>query len=72
MSCEACCLVRVSVARGDGRHEADSPFHAITKIPRILDKEKCVNEAPRSHTGGFVRILGWSSHGVDDLSMEAP
>ena len=30
------CLVRVSVGRSDSRHEADSPFHAITKVPRIL------------------------------------
>ena len=27
----------MSASRSDSRHEADSPFHAITKIPRILD-----------------------------------
>ena len=53
VSCEASCLVRVSAGRGDGRHEADSPFHAITKIPGIHDAStvlmmslhKCANEA---------------------------
>ena len=47
MSCEACCLVRVSV------NEADSPFHAMTRIPWIIDAstvlmmsmDKCVDEA---------------------------
>ena len=51
--CEAGCLVRVSVGRSDWRHETDSPFHAITKVPRILDAStvlmmsihKCVKEA---------------------------
>ena len=53
MSCEACCLVRVGVGRSGGRRKAGSSFHAITKVPRILDKStvlmmginKCVNEA---------------------------
>ena len=53
------CLVRqvtwcvVSVGRSDSRHEADSPFYAITKITKILDASavlmmsinKGVNEA---------------------------
>ena len=31
------CLVRVGVGRGDGCHETDSSFHAITKVSRIID-----------------------------------
>ena len=53
VSCETCCLVRVGVGRSDSRHEADSPFYTITKVPRILDvstvlvmgTHKCVSEA---------------------------
>ena len=53
VSCEACCLVRVGVGRRDSRHEGDSPFQPITKVPRILDVStvlmmgihKCVNDA---------------------------
>ena len=53
VSCEACCLVCVSVGKSDSRHEVDSPFHAITKVSRILDASavlmmsinKRVNEA---------------------------
>ena len=48
----ACYLVRVDVSKSDSRHEADSPFHAITKSPGILDasvvlmsRNKRVNEA---------------------------
>ena len=48
----ACYLVCVSVGVSDSRHEADSPFHAITKVSRILDASavlmmsiKKVNEA---------------------------
>ena len=61
--CEACCLVRVSVGRSDSRHEADSPFHAITKVPKILvlggadDGHKQMHRgspSPRSHIGGFA------------------
>ena len=53
VSCEACCLVRMAVGRSNSRHEADSPFYAITKVSRILDAStvlmmsihKRVNEA---------------------------
>ena len=37
VSCYASYMVRVSVGRSDGCHGADSPFHAIYKISRILD-----------------------------------
>ena len=37
VSCQACCLVRVSVGRSDSRHETDSPFLAIPKVSRIFD-----------------------------------
>ena len=37
VSFKACCLVRVGVGRGDGCHETDSSFHAITKVSRIID-----------------------------------
>ena len=41
------------VGRSDRRHDADSPFHAITKVSRIIyasavlmmSIDKCVNEA---------------------------
>ena len=53
------CLVRhvawyaCGVGRRDSRHEGDSPFQTITKVPRILDVStvlmmgihKCVNDA---------------------------
>ena len=53
VSCEACCLVRMGVGRSNSRHEAGSPFNAITKVSRILDAStvlmtgvnKCVIEA---------------------------
>ena len=35
MSCEACCLARVGGS--ENSHKADPVFHAITKVPRILD-----------------------------------
>ena len=53
VSCEACYLVRVRVRRSDTRLEGDFPFHAITKVPMILDTstvlmmgmKKGINEA---------------------------
>ena len=35
--CQTDFLICVSISRSDGRHEMDSPFHAITKASRILD-----------------------------------
>ena len=43
----------MGISRSDSRHETDSPFHAITKVSRILDASavlmmsirKGVNEA---------------------------
>ena len=61
--CEACCLVRVSVGRSDSQHEADSPFHAITKVPKILvlggaddvDKQRRQgNPLPQFHIEAFA------------------
>ena len=51
--CQTRYLVCVSVGRSDSRHEADSPFHAVPRIFRILHASavwmmsinKCVNEA---------------------------
>ena len=37
VSCEACCLVRVGAGGSDSSHTADPSFHAITKVPRIVD-----------------------------------
>ena len=31
------CLTRVGVSRSDSRHEADPSFHAISKVPKILE-----------------------------------
>ena len=53
VSCYTCRLICVSVDKSDRSHKAVSPFHAITKVPRILDtsmvlmtgSNKCVNEA---------------------------
>ena len=53
VSCWTCYLICVSVGRSDSRHEADSPFHAIPKIPRnlcasavlMMSKKKGVNES---------------------------
>ena len=75
VSCEACCLVRVIVGKSDSHHEAESPFHAITKLPRILDASTVLmmginnsvneNPSPRFYTESFARTPGWSSHGED-------
>ena len=53
MSSEAVRLLRVGVGGSDSRHEADPSFHAISKVPRILDTstvlmmgiDTCVNKA---------------------------
>ena len=37
VSCETSCLIRVGKGKNDGRYEANSPFHVITKVPKILD-----------------------------------
>ena len=73
VSCEACCLVRVGVGRSDSRHEAGSPFHAITQIPGILDAStvlmmgihKCVNDAHHHNP-----ILEASQEHLGDQVME--
>ena len=36
-SSETSCLICVGVGRSDGRLNADSSLHAITKVPRIFD-----------------------------------
>ena len=53
VSCQTGYLVRVSAGRGDSSHEANSPFHALSKVSRSLDAtavlmmsmNKGVNEA---------------------------
>ena len=66
-------LVCVSVGRSDSRHEADSPFHAITKVSMILDASavlmmrinKRVNEAHHHDS-----ILKASQYYLGDQIME--
>ena len=38
--CRHVCLICVGAGRSDGRHEADSSLHAITKVPRIFNNSK--------------------------------
>ena len=53
VSCQTGHLVCVSIGRSDSLHETNSPFHAITKVSRILNIsavvimgiDKSVNEA---------------------------
>ena len=67
------CMVRVSVGRSDGCHEADSPFHAIPKFSRILNVSavltmsinKGVNEAHHHDP-----ILEASQEHLSDQVME--
>ena len=37
MSCQGNYLVRVGIGRSDCSHETYSPFHAIPKVPRIIN-----------------------------------
>ena len=74
VSCETSCLISVSVSRSGSRHKADPPFHAITKVPRILDTStvltmginKGVNEAHHH----YPKLKASQEHPGDQVMKE--